>query len=67
MKRIESLKQIIENFESKILVRYRFDKGAYKDKTNCSHCAHFKDGYCDFFKDNVNPKYTCDKFKKRDE
>ena len=61
-----SLKEIIDTFEEKILVKYRFDKGAIKDKTTCLHCFYFDKNYCSFLKDKVNPKYTCDKFIKRE-
>lgn len=61
-----SLKEIIDTFEEKILVRYRFDKGAVKNKTTCLHCIFFENNYCNFLKDKVDQKYTCDKFIKRD-
>jgi len=64
IKGIESLKQIIESFEEKLLYRYRFDKGAKVKGTICEKCEYFKNGYCDLLNDKVNKKYTCDKFEK---
>ena len=62
----KTLKQIVESFEQKLLYKYRFDKSAAKKGKTCGHCEYFKNGYCEFFDDKVNHKYTCNKFEKKE-
>jgi hypothetical protein len=66
LKKVKTLKQIIEQLETKILVRYRFAKGTKERKTNCRHCRFYNEinNSCKILNDTINPIYVCDEFKK---